>query len=57
VLATAVYFGVFGEIYSCSPRHRRYVRREIRNHQQRHVVHGEGTASLLVPIASIVAAS
>ncbi len=43
VLATAVYFGVFGEIYSLFPAtSRRYVRRQIRHHQQRHAVHGKG---------------
>ena len=57
MLATAVYFGVFGEIYSLFPGdQRRHLRRQIRHHQQRHVVHREGTASLLVPLASLVAA-
>jgi len=31
----------------------RYVRREIRNHQQRHVVHGERHGSLLVPMRAL----
>ena len=42
VLATAVYFGVFGEIYSLFPATSGDTFGvEIRHHQQRHAVHGE----------------
>ena len=47
VCAAVVFFGVFGEIYSLFPvDQRRYVRREIRHHQQRHALHGEGNGGL-----------
>ncbi len=42
VLATAVYFGVFGEIYSLFPATSGDTfGGEVRHHQQRHAVHGE----------------
>ena len=43
VLATAVYFGVFGEIYSLFPATSGDTFGvEIRHHQQRHAVHRQG---------------
>ena len=43
VLATAVYFGVFGEIYSLFPATcGDTFGVEIRHHQQRHAVHRQG---------------
>jgi OFA family oxalate/formate antiporter-like MFS transporter len=58
VLATAVYFGVFGEIYSLFPATSGDtfgVKFATTNNGMLYTA--KGTASLLVPIASIVAAS
>jgi OFA family oxalate/formate antiporter-like MFS transporter len=58
VLATAVYFGVFGEIYSLFPATSGDtfgVKYATTNNGMLYTA--KGTASLLVPLASIVAAS
>ena len=58
VLATAVYFGVFGEIYSLFPQPaaiRSASKYATTNNGMLYTA--KGTASLLVPLASIVATS
>jgi OFA family oxalate/formate antiporter-like MFS transporter len=41
VLVTALYFGVYGEIFSLFPATGRHLRRQIRRIQRRHALHGQ----------------